>query len=356
MRILVTYLMREVLTASFFVFAALAALFALFDFINELDVMGKGGYGFARVLLYVTLNVPGHLYDLLPVAALIGSLLALSRMVANSELTIMLASGLSMQRIAVYLMGIGLIFTVLTLILGEIVAPATDRYAEQMKLKATHQLVAQAFRSGVWVRDHDQFINVREITADGNLRDVNIYTFDDAFRLLRIVNAARGDFLHDNVWLLRQIAETDFNATGIQVTHLPSRQWQSVLTPAIMNVLLIAPEKMSAPDLWAYVLHLRANHQPDQRYEIALWSKLVYPLAAPVMLLLAMPFAWHRPRAGSVSTRVFVGIMAGLGYHLFNRLFAYMGLLNNWAPWFSVTLPTFVFLLVGIVMLRRAAR
>jgi lipopolysaccharide export system permease protein len=123
-----------------------------------------------------------------------------------------------------------------------------------------------------------------------------------------------------------------------------------------MNVLLIAPEKMSAPDLWAYVLHLRANHQPDQRYEIALWSKLVYPLAAPVMLLLAMPFAWHRPRAGSVSTRVFVGIMAGLGYHLFNRLFAYMGLLNNWAPWFSVTLPTFVFLLVGIVMLRRAAR
>ncbi len=356
MRIIVRYLTVQVLSASMFVFAALIALFALFDLINELDSLGKGGYGFGHILLFVGLSIPGHLYDLLPVAALIGSLLALSRLVSNSEFTIMLASGLSMRRIAGYMMMIGLLFTGMTLLFGEVVAPATDRYAEQMKLKAMHQVVAQAFRSGLWVRDHDQFINVREVTADGGLRDVNVYTFDHQFHLQSIFRAANGKFLHDNVWQLFNIDTTVFKQTGIQVQHQLQARWQSVLTPAIMNVLLVAPEKMSAQDLLAYVRHLNNNHQPSKRYEIALWSKFMYPLAAPVMLLLVIPFAWHRPRAGSVSTRVFAGIMVGLSFHLFNRLFAYIGLLNDWSAWWSVSVPTVLFLILGLGLLWQAER
>ena len=353
MRIIVRYLTTEVLAASAFVFTALMTLFALFDLMNELDSLGKGAYSFWRILFYVILSVPGHMYELLPVAALIGTLVALSRLVENSEFTIMLVSGLSIRRIAVYLMVIGLLFTALSFVFGEIVAPASDRYAEQVKLKATHALVAQSFRSGLWVRDDYNFINVREVTPDGGLRDINVYTFDDRFRLLRIYRAAVGTFLHDNVWQLSQIDETKFTPSGIQVAHYPSTEWHSVLTPSIMNVLLVAPEKMSALDLWAYIEHLHANHQPSKRYEIALWSKLIYPFAAPVMILLALPFAYHRPRAGSVSTRVFAGIMLGLGYHLFNRLFAYIGLLNDWPPVVSVLVPTLAFLLLGIVLLLR---
>ena len=356
MRIIVRYLTVQVLSASLLVFAALISLFALFDLINEMDALGKGGYGFAQVLLYVALNIPGHLYDLLPVAALIGSLLALSRLVSNSELTIMLASGVSMRRIAGYMMLIGLLFTVMTWMVGELIAPTTDRFAEQLKLKATHQLVAQAFRSGLWVRDHNQFINVREVTANGGLREVNAYSFNSQFHLQSIFRAAQGRFVQGNVWNLTHIDTTWFLQQGIQVRHSDQMQWHSVLTPAIMNVLLVAPEKMSAQDLWAYVQHLNNNQQPSKRYEIALWSKLMYPLAAPVMLLLALPFAWHRPRAGSVSTRVFAGIMVGLSFHLFNRLFAYIGLLNDWSAWLSVSLPTMVFLSLGLGLLWRAER
>ncbi|MDR3393342.1 MAG: LPS export ABC transporter permease LptG [Sulfuriferula sp.] len=356
MKIIFRYLASEALIASLFVFTALATLFALFDLINELDSLGKGAYGFWQILLYVTLSVPGHLYELLPVAALIGTLVALSRLVENSEFAIMLVSGLSMRRIAGYLMLIGLLFTALTFVFGEVIAPASDRYAEQMKLKATNALVAQAFRSGLWVRDDRNFINVREVTPDGALRDINVYTFDAGFRLQRIYRAASGVFLHDNVWQLKQIDETRFGVAGITVSHSPASQWQSVLTPSIMNVLLVAPEKMSVLNLWEYIQHLHANHQPSKRYEIALWSKLIYPLAAPIMILLALPFAYHRPRAGSVSTRVFAGIMLGLGYHLFNRLFAYIGLLNDWPALMSAVAPTIGFLLLGIVLLRQVER
>ena len=269
----------------------------------------------------------------------------------------MLVSGLSMQRIALSLMMVGVVFTALTFVFGEVIAPVSERHAEQMKLKATNALVAQAFRSGLWVRDDRNFINVREVTPDGALRDVNVYTFDDEFRLQRIYRAASGTFLHDNVWQLHDVNETRFATTGaISVSYVKDSEWASVLTPNIMNVLLVQPEKMSAVDLWSYIQHLHANNQPSKRYEIALWSKLIYPFAAPIMILLALPFAYHRPRAGGVGLRVFAGVMLGLGYHLFNRLFAYMGLLNDWPPLISAVLPTLVFLLVAIAMIRKVQR
>ncbi|MHB1247407.1 MAG: LPS export ABC transporter permease LptG [Sulfuriferula sp.] len=357
MKILARYLAKEILISSLFVFTALLTLYAFFDLLNELGSLGRGGYGLLNILAFVALSVPGHVYELLPVAALIGTLLALARMVANSEFTIMLVSGMSIQRIAVHLMSVGLLFTLLTFVFGELIAPISERYAQQVKLTATHTLVAQAFRSGLWVRDGQSFINIREVTPGNELRDVNIYTFDDGFHLQKISHANQGDYLRDNRWRLQDITETNFSTNGaISVSHTPEETWRSVLTPGIMSVLLVAPEKMSASNLWSYIQHLRKNKQRTERYEIALWSKLIYPLSAPVMLLIALPFAYHRPRSGAVGARVFAGIMLGLGYHLLNRLFAYLGLLNDWPALISALLPTLIFLLIAIAMIRKVQK
>ncbi|MDP2025417.1 LPS export ABC transporter permease LptG [Sulfuriferula sp.] len=355
MKILPRYLASEVLLNTLFVFTALVTLFAFFDLIQELGSL-KGGYGLLNILAFVGLSLPGHIYDLLPVAALIGTIFALSRLVANSEFTIMLVSGVSMAKMALYLMLVGLLFALLTFTFGEFVAPASERYAQQSKLKATNRLVAQSFRSGLWVRDGQDFINIREVTPDIQLRDINIYEFDTDFRLQTIRHAERGDYQRNNQWKLTGITDTRFSGGDVNVTQAPDTLWRSVLTPGVMSVLLIAPEKMSAGNLWSYIEHLRKNKQTAERYEIALWSKLFYPLAAPVMMLLALPFAYHRPRAGGVSARILGGIMVGLGYHLLNRLFAYLGLLNDWPPLFSASLPTLLFLILAVVLIRKAQR
>jgi lipopolysaccharide export system permease protein len=116
--------------------------------------------------------------------------------------------------------------------------------------------------------------------------------------------------------------------------------------------LLVAPEKMSTTTLYHYIQHLKANKQQSSRYEIALWSKLFLPLATPVMMLLALPFAFHSPRSGGVSTRVFLGILAGLTFHLFNRLFGHMGLLNDWPPLLAALLPSAFFLVLALGAIR----
>lgn len=356
MKILARYLASETLVSSLFVFTALMTLYAFFDLLNELGSLGQNSYGLLNILVFVALSVPGHVYELLPVAALIGTLFALSRLVANSEFTIMLVSGMSIPRLAGILMMVGLLFSILTFVFGELIAPASERRAQQAKLTATNSVVAQAFRSGLWVRDGQSFINIREVTPQSVLHDVNIYAFDDAFRLQTISHARQGDYLRNNNWRLQGITETRFGGAGIIVSQTPERLWRSVLTPGIMSVLLGAPEKMSASNLWPYIQHLRKNKQKTQRYEIALWSKLFYPLATPVMMLLALPFAYHRPRSGAVGTRVFAGIMMGLGYHLLNRLFAHLGLLNDWPPLLSALLPTLVFLLVAVMLIRKVQK
>ena len=124
-----------------------------------------------------------------------------------------------------------------------------------------------------------------------------------------------------------------------------------MLSPEILNVLLVVPEQMSAWNLYFYVQHLRDNKQKTERYDIALWSKLTYPFATLVMLVLALPFASHQLRAGGVGAKIFAGIMLGLSFHLLNRLFAHLGLLNDWPPLFSAIFPTLVFLGVALGMI-----
>jgi lipopolysaccharide export system permease protein len=351
MRIIKRYLSAEITTSTVLVFAALLMLLALFDLIHELGELNKGGYRLLHILAYVLLSVPGHVYELFPIAALIGTLFAIAQLVANSEYTVMRVSGVSIPRMAFTLVQVGLLFSALTFVIGEFVAPPAEQFAQQLRAKAITGVIAQEFRSGLWVKDASSFVNVEEVLPDTTLKGVKIYDFDDAYRLRTISYAQQGVHVDDNRWRLTDVSQTRFEPNRTVVNHLDQAYWNSVLSPEILNVLLVVPEQMSAWNLYFYVQHLRDNKQKTTRYEIALWSKLTYPLATLAMLVLALPFASHQLRSGGVSAKIFAGIMLGLSFHLLNRLFAHLGLLNDWPPLFSAIFPTLVFLGMAVGMI-----
>jgi len=354
--ILARYLAAQVLLVTTFVLLALMVLFAFFDVIQELGNIGRNNYGLGHVSIVVMLNLPGHLYEILPVAALIGTLLALSRLVANSEFGVMRVSGLSNWRVARYFAAIGTVLSILILLLGEYVSPWAEQAAQRLKLSATQSVVAQQFRSGLWVRDGASFINVSEVMPDSTLRGINIYTFDGEGRLQQIRAARQGKWKENQTWELKHVSETRFDSEGIRATRSERESWRSALSPEMLSVLLIAPEKMSARTLWRYVSHLRDNGLKATRYELALWSKFINPLVIPVMMLIAMPFALSTPRASNASGKVFVGILVGLGFHLLSRLFSHLGLLNDWPPVVVSSLPLLIFLTIALLSLRWAER
>lgn len=351
MNILHRYLAREIFASTAFVFLALLALFSFFDLIRELGDLGKGNYHLLQVLAFVVLTLPSHIYELFPIAALIGTLFALAQFSAHSEFTVMRVSGLSTKRFAWSLLQTGMVFVVLTLLFGELITPNAERMAQQLRLKATSSVVAQEFRSGLWIKDAQSFVNVREILPDTTLLGVKIFQFDQDYRLSTVSYAERGRYEEEGAWRLQNVAQTRLTGERAEVGLLPELEWKSVLTPDILSVLLVVPEQMSAWSLYQYVQHLRENKQKTARYEIALWSKLAYPFATLVMMLFALPFAYHQSRSGGVSSKVFAGIMVGLSFHLLNRIFAHLGLLNDWPPLFSAAFPAVAFLTAAMVMI-----
>lgn len=357
MKLLSRYLAREIYFSIALVFAVLITLFAFMDLIQELNDMGAGNYQLKDILLYVALIVPTHIYELFPLAALIGTIFAIVQMASNSELMVYRSSGASLQQMVVAMVRAGLPLVVLCFMFGEFIAPPSDHLAQELSLKARNTKVTlKEFRSGVWAKDEHSFVNIKNVLPDTSLLDVNIYEFDDAYHLRSITSAQRATYTDEDLWLLESVRQTRFGSQGASVNNQGKVEWRSTLNPRLLNVLVLLPEKMSSWDLYQYTKHLSDNHQKTGRYEIAMWNKLVYPVAVLIMMLLALPFAAYHRREGGISSKIFIGIVLGLSFHFGGRLFSNLGALNDWQPMLSATAISWVYLSVALFLMWRTER
>jgi lipopolysaccharide export system permease protein len=370
MKLLRAYIGREVRTAVLFVLVGFLALFSIFDFLYEIEDVGKGGYRIEHAFVFVLLGVPSHFYELMPVATLIGAVYAMAQFASSSEYTAMRAAGLGRRRALSAMAAIGVWLALLTAFVGEVVVPPAERLAQSVRFGALGAAVGGQLRSGIWIKDAlrgpggellvQRFVNIGELDPDGGVNRLRVFEFDAALNLQRIVEAQHARWVGADSWRLEQVAEitlppveADEKAAviGAQRRTAPTMAWRSELSPNLLAVLLVDPDKMSAWNLAKYIAYLEANQQDAGRYAIALWKKIVYPLAVLVMLALALPSAYLHVRAGGVGFKVFGGIMLGIGFHFANGLFSNLGLLNTWPAWISVSLPSLAALLFALGML-----
>jgi lipopolysaccharide export system permease protein len=350
-RTLARYLAREIFAAVGLVLLGFLGLFLFFDLIAELRDLGKGEYHLRQVFTFVLLTAPTRAYELIPVAVLIGTLYVLSQLASNSEFTVMRGAGMSPGQASWMLFKTGILFAAATFVIGEWIAPAAEATAQQVRLRAMIAVIGQDLRSGLWFKDERSFINVREARDAQHLLGIRIYEFDADYRLQSITSAARADYREQGVWRLADVVQTRFAPEGPRTTRQVEWDWRSAVNPDLLNVLIVVPERMSAWNLYRYVQHLGANRQKTQRYEIALWKKLFFPIAALVMMALALPFAYMHARAGMVGLKVFSGIMLGILFYMLNSLFSHVGLLQDWPPFATAALPSTAFLLAAVMMM-----
>jgi lipopolysaccharide export system permease protein len=346
MRTLTRYIGQDVLLSTLLIFVALIGLFLFFDLINEMRDVGKGGYTLTSAVVFVALHIPSRIYELFPVAALIGTLFAISQLVANSEFTVMRASGASMTQVGWAVIRVGIPLAIATFLAGEYVAPPAERLAQTVRAAAMGNatgVVAQQFESGFWFKQDFTFVNIRTVLSDMTLVGVRIYEFDRDLRLTAVRSAESGRFAGDGKWTLEQVKVTEIGRDSATVSSVPSWQWQTVLQPSILTVYQVAPERLALSTLYDNIRVLGSNAQKTSRFEIAFWSKVLYPVAVLVMMLLALPFAQFQRRAGGVGFRIFAGTMLGLAFWLIQQLFSYLGVLNDWAPFFSAVFPLIAF-------------
>ncbi|WP_432258000.1 LPS export ABC transporter permease LptG [Cupriavidus sp. TMH.W2] len=386
LRVYERYFGRLVYGVFAFILFAVLSLFVFFDMLSELESV-KGKYTSLIALFHVLLQAPTRVYEVLPIAVLISAIYVFSQLASQSEFTIFRVAGLNTRQALFSLFKLAVPLALVTFIFGEFIGPRAEQFAQKVKLEAIGATVSSDFRSGVWVKDRDKdaagggeitrFVNVAGLRPDQTITGITIYEFDPQYRLRVIRVAQEGRYQGGQSWELQNVSETRFielaPAHGAQPApaqpaapardglapdfraeqvKFPRVAMHSELTPQILSVLLVTPERMSTLDLFRYIRHLRDNKQDTQRYEIAFWKKVIYPLTLFVMVALALPFAYLHARAGAVGVKVFGGIMLGLSFHLSNTLFSHVGLLHTWPPIISALVPGTLYLTVALLALR----
>lgn len=325
-------------------------------------------------LFLTMLKLPSRLYEVMPIAALLGAVYTMSRLASNSEFTIMRVAGLSPFRLAGMMTVPALILIAMTYCLGEWLTPAADMMRNDMdNILFNRKLSARGYSSGVWVKDNVKeqqnagqatvrFVNVHNLIAGEHSRTGawHVFEFDKDGSLIRVLHAPEANYISGRGWHLKDAkVETLPKITHDETPMVEKSSARkdvdlmlpSEMRPEILGVLTIKPERMGISDLWQYIAHLKETRQTSDRYQVALWSKVFYPLAIFVMLAVAMPFAYLNTRSGGVSIKIFAGLMIGISFYALNNIFSFLGVLNTWHPMVVAVVPTSVMLICAAVAL-----
>ena len=330
----------------------LLGLFTFVSFINELGEIKEGQYGILQVLQYVLLKIPKNLYEIFPIAALIGAILGLSVLARDSELTAMRASGVSIRRIAFSVSKIGILLAIIVFILGEVVSPYTE--TRSLRVQNTSSTIGQKDDFGVWLRDDNTYVNIEEVLPDLTLLKVKIFEFDAQNRLRFLSVADKGEFSQDERrWLLNGLKRTMINPESSQADEVTAAYWSTSVSPQILAVFRIQPDQLPIWQLAKYINYLKSNKQETNQYELVYWSKLVKPFATIFMLILAIPFVFKSTRSGGLGRSLFLGIMVGLSFFILDKAFTFFVPLFNLMPIFGALFPTLTICLLSYIMMKR---
>lgn len=341
MRIIDRYIATTLLKMTAMALLAFLVLFTFLSLIDQLEDTGRGNYDAIKAFQYVLLTMPRLAYELIPVAAIIGSITALGIMSYNTELVVIRASGMSLTRLAWAMFKGGLLIIAFAVLLGELVAPYSEQTAQQLRSVAMTEQITLKTRNGFWSRDGRSFINIRSLLPGNKLEDIYIYEFDENDRL-RIATHAGSASYRNNQWLLHDIHQSVIEEDGISRNRIELAAWNSLLNPDMLNLVTVKPHYLTVKGLIDYISYLKRNEQNSDQYEYALWKKLVTPVTVTVMILLAVPLVKTYSKSVSISQRIFIGCFIGIAFHIINEVSGQMGVVYSINAVISATFPTLI--------------
>ena len=353
MNVLTGYIVREVLKGSFVALLLLLTLFNLFTFSDELKDLGKGSYGLKEIFYYLALTSPRVFYELVPASALLGSLFILGAMGNHRELIAMRAAGLSVLGIIKAVMVAGAILVFISLLVGEFVAPVTERMAQLIKVSAQDKQVLMNAKYGLWLREDKKFINVRQIVNDGHLADISIYELDDQQHLHEALHADEAVFLGHQQWNLKNIKKSEISTQQMQASSLREQIWKSSIAPNLLKIVVVNPNNLSLIDLNSYIGFLKKNHQKSRAFQLAFWGRVVNPLVTFIMLLLSAPFVIGVKRGVSVGARMMIGVVIGMGFNIIDKIVGHLGLIYDLNPLLIAFTPSLTVLALALFAVKR---
>lgn len=362
------YIASEIYRSTIAVTLVLVGLFMFFDMIENLDNLNER-FTFGTLLLLQLMQIPTRLYDLLPIALLIGAIIALAGLAQRNELVVLRVSGISSRRLLGMLWMGTIPIMVFALLLSEGVTPYAESQTGQLNLQLLGKSSGARMNSGYWFREPTdngalRVINISRISSEREVENIRIYNFDAEGKFKELIHAQRGLFQHQELQLTQaKLIRTDFDLETALMdpaapltplstqTMLDSYTISTSLTQARLLASELQPDRMSIMGLLDYIQYLEDNHLQSNRQVVALWRKGVYPFTLLVMITLAAPISFMQTRKGGAGLKVFGGILIGVVFFMINQLALNLGMLNNLPPWLTALAPNTIALVIASLAL-----
>lgn len=349
---LANYISRISLGSTLLVLLILMGIQLFVGFVNEVGDMGKGQYDFLEVMMYVPLTLPHVLYQYFPMAALVGSLVALGTLASRSEIIAMRAAGVSIKNIAWGVIRAIIMLMIVVTVLGEYLAPELQHYAKLRKVIAQSGGQALAVDNGLWVRDGNDFIRIGHVKTSEELMKVTRYHFNEEHQLLSVEDAAKVVWA-DHTWQAYEVKQSQISTQQMLASTSPSMVWDMDINKNLLGSAIVEPLDMSLKALSAIIRDRVENKLQASDYQLIYWQRLIQPLTTIIMVLLAIPFIFGPLRSTTVGVRILSGILIGLVFHLLNKFFGPLILVYQLPPFLAAILPTLLFAIVAYYLMRR---
>lgn len=352
MRKLDRYIGRSVVTAILAVLGIILGLASLFAFIDEMGDV-NAAYTATDAASFILLTAPRRVYDMLPMASLIGCLIGLGALASSSELTIMRAAGVSVGRIVWAVMKPMLVLMICGVLVGEYVAPPLENKAQAERALLQGSGDAQTGRHGAWHREGNEYIHINAVQPKGLLYGVTRYRFDGQRHLLESSFAKKGQYETDQ-WVLSDVTTTVFHENSTEIVTSAQLPWKVNLTPQLLDTVVVPPEALSISGLWSYIHYLSDQGLNNGKYWLAFWTKVLQPMVSAALVLMAISFIFGPLRSVTLGQRVFTGVLVGFVFRIVQDLLGPASLVFGFTPLLAVALPATLCALGGLWLLRRA--
>ena len=347
------YIAKTVVTGCLLACFVMLSIFAFVDFVSQLDSVGTGDYGAVQAGVFVLLRLPQRLYELSPSILLLGGILSLGALAANSELIVMRASGITTLRITRSVLQTGFLIAILVALLGEYVVPSATKTAKTYRAEAMEKKLIVGGSNDVWARDGNRYVNVKQMLPNHQLQQISVYELDENRRINAMIYAEKAQYKDDR-WLLENVKRSDITQEGVNVSSEEQVIFERLILLELFSVLELESKDMSARDLLAYSQYLQANNLDSDEFLLEFWIKIFTPLSCLAMLMIAMPIVFATtPRSGGSGQRVMLAIIIGIVYSVVNLSINHLGLALDIAPLLSASLPLILVVMMSTYFLKR---
>jgi lipopolysaccharide export system permease protein len=321
MTILSRHIFREFIS---FVVGALVLILVVFlcvDFLQRADRLIKNHATLSQVARFFLYSTPLMISQTLPMASLIASLLSLGGLSRHNEIIAMRAGGVSLARIVAPMVAGGLLLSAAGFVNSEYIMPACSERAHYIRdveiEKKQRQVVFQ--QQKLWLRGPDNSIaNIEFVSPNRNeMLGLDIYKLNPDYTVRERIKADRLVW-KDGAWRLTRSMTFTPSADGTVNSRASDGEIFSIVeNPDDLGAIVKDSEEMNFQEMWNYIRRLKTGGYKTSAVEVDLHSKLSFPVSSLIMVLISIPFSFHKVRSGGAGKGFAIALAIAFFYWTF---------------------------------------